>query len=64
MTRLDTFTFRVDDEERNMIARLSKRLQRTQSDAVRLLVREAFQQLDTAVPGQLDEQGETDDGRN
>ena len=61
MARLETFTFRVDDEERKMITRLSKRLQRSQSDSVRLLIREAYQQLDTAVATQFQCGGESDE---
>ena len=49
MTRLDTFTFRVDDEERKMIIGLSNKLQRSQSDAVRWILREAFKQLEESV---------------
>lgn len=45
MARLDTFTFRVTEDERKMIAELSERLQRSQSDSVRLVVRTAFETL-------------------
>lgn len=34
MARMETFTFRLDVEEREMIDHLSKQLQRTQSDSV------------------------------
>lgn len=45
MARLDTFTFRVDESERIMLSRLAAYLQRTESDAVRLLIREAIKQV-------------------
>ena len=46
MRRRDTFTFKVSDDERRMIAALSHRLERSQSDAVRLLIREAVKGLE------------------
>lgn len=46
MARYDTFTFRVTKQERQMLERLASHLQRTQSDAVRVLVREAVAQLE------------------
>lgn len=45
MARLDTFTFRVDEEEKRLIAALSARLERNQSDAMRLLLRESARAL-------------------
>ena len=45
MTRGAIFGFRVNQDERRMIEALAARLQRTQSDAVRLIVREAAQEL-------------------
>ena len=45
MTRLETFTFRVDQEEKQVIDALSRRLKRTRSDAVRWVIREAAQAL-------------------
>ena len=39
------FTFLCSHEERQLIAALAKRLERTQSDAVRLLIREAVRGL-------------------
>ena len=45
MARMDNFGFRVSDAERAMIALLAERLQRLQSDAVRLLIREAAREL-------------------
>lgn len=47
MRRDNTFTLRVSDAERRMIAALSDRLQRSGSDVLRLLVRKAVRELDT-----------------
>lgn len=44
--RLDTFAMRVNSEERQMLVALAQRLQRSQSDAVRLLIREATRELE------------------
>lgn len=44
--RLDTFAMRVNSEERQMLVALAERLQRTQSDAVRWLIREATRELE------------------
>jgi hypothetical protein len=46
MKRFDTFTFRVNKTERELLERLSLRLQRSQSDALRWLLREAVRELD------------------
>lgn len=54
MARLDSFTFRVNQDERQMLEQLSANLQRSQSDAVRLLIREAVKQL----PGLFQGEGE------
>jgi predicted nucleic acid-binding protein len=45
MRRNDNFGFRVSEVERAMIADLAKRLRRSESDAVRLLIREAVKNL-------------------
>ncbi len=45
MARLNVFAFRINQDERMMLERLSEELQRSQSDAVRLLIREAVRQL-------------------
>ena len=45
MRRIDTFTFRVNATERQLLTALAERLQRSQSDAVRLLIREAVRDL-------------------
>ena len=46
MSRIDTFTFRVDRYERQLIATLANRLQRSQSDAVRFVVINAAKELE------------------
>lgn len=50
------FTFLCDETERELLARLSARLARTQSDAVRWLIREAARELESqARPGRSGE---------
>lgn len=48
--RVETFAFRVNQNERRAIADLATRLQRSQSDAVRFVVIEAAKQLTKAEP--------------
>jgi hypothetical protein len=48
VNRWNTFSFRVSNDERQAIADLAIRLQRTQSDAVRFVVIEAAKQLSKA----------------
>lgn len=58
MARLNSFRMNVDETERRMIVVLAERLQRTQSDAVRLVIREALRALavtDQVRPGQRQE---------
>jgi len=45
MARITTFTLRVNAEERRILASLAARLERSQSDAVRVLIREAARDL-------------------
>lgn len=40
-----TFTFKCDAEERQMVTRLAKRLQRTESDTIRWVLKQADQEL-------------------
>ena len=47
MNRINTFTFRVNQDERNLIASLAKRLQRSRSDAVRFVVVNAMRELES-----------------
>ena len=50
MARRDFFTLRVNQVERHMLENLDDRLQRTQSDTVRLLIREAARELAVSDP--------------
>ena len=50
MQRVTQFSFRVSKDERQAIADLAARLQRSQSDAVRFVVIEAAKQLSQADP--------------
>lgn len=45
MTRLDTFTFRLNGDEREFFAALRKRLARSQLEAVRFVVVSAAHEL-------------------
>jgi hypothetical protein len=45
MKRQATFTFRVNTDERQLIVALATRLARTESDALRWLIREAANEL-------------------
>ncbi len=58
--RGDTFAFKVNADERRMITELAQRLNRTESDAVRVVIREAVRALaaDTVTP-QTDRAGGT-----
>lgn len=48
--RANTFTFKVGKDERRMIATLADRLDRSQSDAVRFVIREAVRALESDTP--------------
>jgi hypothetical protein len=52
MRRSDLFALRISSAERQMITALANRLQRSQSDAVRLVIREAVNALDPGNPVQ------------
>lgn len=43
--RSRSFAMRVNEKERRMLAALARKLKRSRSDVVRLLVREALEQL-------------------
>jgi len=45
MTKRDIFTFRIGKDERQMLVELAKKLQRTEGDTLRVLIREAFNSL-------------------
>jgi hypothetical protein len=49
MARVKVFTFRTTADERRIIAALADKLQRTQSDAVRWLIRESARELGIEV---------------
>jgi hypothetical protein len=49
MTLTTTFTFRTSEQERRLLEGLAQNLQRSQSDTVRLLIREANAKHETAV---------------
>jgi hypothetical protein len=46
MRRADTFTLRVSERERQVLEALAQRLERTQSDAMRFLLRQEAKRLD------------------
>jgi len=48
MTKTNRFTFRATDADRQAVATLAAKLQRSQSDAVRFVVVEASRQLSQA----------------
>ncbi|MBM3131216.1 MAG: hypothetical protein FJ009_21655 [Chloroflexi bacterium] len=45
VARVKTFTFRATADERRIIAALAEKLQRSQSDAIRWLIRESAREL-------------------
>ena len=49
--REQRFTFLCTEEERRMLATLAARLQRTESDTVRLMIREAVSAFDEEGAG-------------
>ena len=51
--RLDGLTVRLNAHERQMLVALTKRLERTKSDTVRLLVREAHRALAIEEGGEV-----------
>ena len=54
MNRWDTFTFRVSQDERRLIAVLAEGLRRSQSDAVRFVVVSAAREMATqATPASI-----------
>ena len=46
---MDTLSVRVNMQERRTLEALAERLQRTQSDTVRLLIRQAAQRLEQSI---------------
>ena len=51
MAREQIFTFRVDTTERQLLSFLAQRFERTQSDVVRLLIRDKARELGLHVRG-------------
>lgn len=47
MARYQCFTFLLNKDKRQLTAELAERLRRSQSDAVRLLIREAARELES-----------------
>jgi hypothetical protein len=43
VARWDTFTFRVNKDDKQIIAILAKKLQRSQSDAIRVILHQEFE---------------------
>ena len=62
MARIDTFTLRVNPDERRMIDALARRLERTQSDAIRVVLRRAAVEAGVWLdrPETADYRGRTD----
>ena len=52
MKRESVFTFRVNSNERALLRQLANQLQRTRSDTIRWLVREAASQVTKESEGQ------------
>ncbi len=59
MIRKDTFGMRVTDEERSLIKAVAERLQRDESDTIRLIVRNVAQELGVTVSAQDDRKTDT-----
>ena len=49
MARYKRFTFLCDNEERRILAALAQHLERSRSDTVRWLIRNAAQELDATL---------------
>ncbi len=54
MFRTDTFGFRVTDEERGLLKAVAERLQRDESDTIRLIVRNVAQEMGLTQTTQTD----------
>ncbi len=57
--RLERFTFLCNEDERQIVSALAERLQRSQSDAMRLLIREAAQEMESKNQLAHDAEAET-----
>ncbi len=49
MARADTFSFRLSEEDRRRLARIARRLERSQSDAIRWLIRHAAREMEAGM---------------
>ena len=49
MSRADTFSFRLSDEDRRRLERIARRLERSQSDAIRWLIRHADREISAGL---------------
>lgn len=45
MRRADTFAFRLDPEDRRLLEQIARRLERSQGDTLRWLIRQAAREL-------------------
>ena len=54
MLRTSTFQLRVSDEERRVFKAVADRLQRDESDTIRLIIRNVAQELGVAPTNQAD----------
>ncbi len=59
MRREERFAFRTDEKERRLIALVADRLERSESDTIRLIVRQVAEQLGVTVTKQDDWKPET-----
>jgi hypothetical protein len=50
MNRVDNFTLRMNSDERQLITVVAQRLERTESDTVRFLLREKARELGVMPP--------------
>jgi hypothetical protein len=58
MARIDTFALQMNSDERRILATPAQRFERSQSDAVRLLIREVARELVCDSGGQLISEGQ------
>jgi hypothetical protein len=58
MARVNRFTFVCDNEERELLTALAKRLHRSQSDALRWLIQGAAEELAKPLPNLAETSGD------
>ena len=49
MARADTFSFRRGEEDRRRLEQIARRLERSQSDAIRWLIRHAAREMEAGM---------------